>query len=170
MSLSLGFGARFVHQGCGLRKSLYELKKSPRAWFYRFSTSIKSQGYTQGHSDHTLFIKVSKFGKLTVLIVYVDDIVLSSDDTDEILWFKRKMGDEFAFKDLGNLKCFLGMEIARFQVGIFISHQKYTLDLLTETENLPPTTVLLCEAILLLREARSKKLLLGVVLKLNIGP
>ncbi|TYK07542.1 Cysteine-rich RLK (receptor-like protein kinase) 8 [Cucumis melo var. makuwa] len=43
----------------------------------------QSQGYSQGHSDHTLFIKVSETGKIAVLIVYVDDIVLSGDDQAE---------------------------------------------------------------------------------------
>ena len=43
------------------------------------------------------------------------------------------MGNEFEIKNLGNLKYFLGMEVARSKEGIFVSHRKYTLDLLTET-------------------------------------
>ncbi|TYK05138.1 putative mitochondrial protein [Cucumis melo var. makuwa] len=43
------------------------------------------------------------------------------------------MGDEFEIKDLGNLKYFLGMEVARSKEGISVSQRKYTLDLLTET-------------------------------------
>ncbi|KAL0553890.1 hypothetical protein IC582_007794 [Cucumis melo] len=43
------------------------------------------------------------------------------------------MGNEFEIKDLGNLKYFLGMEVARSKEGIFVSPRKYTLDLLTET-------------------------------------
>ena len=42
------------------------------------------------------------------------------------------MEDEFEIKDLGNLKYFLGMEIARFREGIFVSQRKYIIDLLTE--------------------------------------
>ncbi|KAA0060169.1 reverse transcriptase [Cucumis melo var. makuwa] len=42
-------------------------------------------GYSQGHSDHTLFTKVSKTGKVAVLVVYLDDIVLSKDDYAEII-------------------------------------------------------------------------------------
>ena len=66
------------------RKFLYGLKTSSKAWFDRFITFVKSQGYSQGHSDHTLFTKVFKTGKMTVLIVYVDDIVLSGDDQTKI--------------------------------------------------------------------------------------
>ncbi|KAA0043291.1 Cysteine-rich RLK (receptor-like protein kinase) 8 [Cucumis melo var. makuwa] len=80
MSPLPGFEAQFGQQMCKLQKFLYDLKQSPRAWFNRFTTFGKSQGYSQGHSDHTLFTKVSKTGKIVVLIVYVDDIVLTGDD------------------------------------------------------------------------------------------
>ena len=66
MNPPLGFEAQFNNQVCKLRKSLYGLKQSPKAWFNRFSTFIKSQGYNQGHFDHTLFTKVSKIGKIAV--------------------------------------------------------------------------------------------------------
>ncbi|TYK03081.1 ty3-gypsy retrotransposon protein [Cucumis melo var. makuwa] len=69
----------------------------------RFTTFVKSQEYSQRHSDHTLFTKVSKTGKIAVLIVYVDDIVLSEDD-----------------------------QVTRSKEGISVSQRKYTLDLLTE--------------------------------------
>lgn len=42
---------------CKLKKSLYGLKQSPRAWFERFTRAVKEQGYTQAQSDHTLFYK-----------------------------------------------------------------------------------------------------------------
>ena len=118
---------------CKLKKALYGLKQSPRAWFERFSTFVKSQGFIQGHSDHTLFTKRSVSGKVAVLIVYVDDIVLSGDDTAEINKLKQKMADEFEIKDLGNLKYFLGMEVTRSTEGISVSQRKYTIDLLKET-------------------------------------
>ncbi|KAL4025768.1 hypothetical protein IC575_014173 [Cucumis melo] len=127
------FEAQFGQQVCKLQKSLYGLKQSPRAWFDRFTTFVKSQGYSQGHSDHTLFTKTSKTRKIAILIVYVDDIVLTGDDQTEISQLKQRMGDEFEIKDLGNLKYFLGIEVARSKEGISVSQRKYTLDLLTET-------------------------------------
>ncbi|TYK14469.1 Cysteine-rich RLK (receptor-like protein kinase) 8 [Cucumis melo var. makuwa] len=132
----LGFEAQFGQQVCKLQKSLYGLKQSPRVWFDRFTTFVESQGYSQGHFDHTLFIKVPKTGKIVVLIVYVDDVVLTVDDQTEISQLKPRMGDEFEMKDLENLKYFLGMEVARSKEGIFVSQRKYTLDLPTETSML----------------------------------
>lgn len=42
---------------CRLKKTLYGLKQYPRAWFGRFSGSLKKVGYRQSQTDHTLFIK-----------------------------------------------------------------------------------------------------------------
>ena len=58
---------------CRLKKSLYGLKQSPKAWFDRFTKVLKEQSYQQGHSDHTLFYKLSEDLKKTILAVYVDE-------------------------------------------------------------------------------------------------
>ena len=65
---------------CRLRKSLYGLKQSPRAWFDCFSQAMLKHGFKQSQGDHTLFTKHSSSGKVTALIVYVDDIVLTGDE------------------------------------------------------------------------------------------
>ncbi|BFG30843.1 hypothetical protein CerSpe_171170 [Prunus speciosa] len=68
---------------CKFKKVLYGLKQSPWAWFGRFTTAMKKFGYQQANTDHTLFIK-HKVGKVTLLIIYVDDMIVTSDDTVEI--------------------------------------------------------------------------------------
>ena len=65
---------------CKLKKSLYGLKQSPRAWFERFTKSLKLCRFYQSQRDHTLFYKQSSPMKLIVLIVYVDGIIVTSDD------------------------------------------------------------------------------------------
>ncbi|CAN1837958.1 Retrovirus-related Pol polyprotein from transposon TNT 1-94 [Linum perenne] len=118
---------------CKLRKALYGLKQSPRAWFEKFTKAVTSAGYYHCQSDHTLFVKHSKSGKLAILIVYVDDIIITGDDTEEIQQLKQSLAKEFDLKDLGELKYFLGMEVARSKQGICLSQRKYVLDLLKET-------------------------------------
>ncbi|KAA0058903.1 putative mitochondrial protein [Cucumis melo var. makuwa] len=130
MSFPPRFEVQFNHQVCKYRKSLYGLKQSPKAWFDKFTTFVKSQGYTHGHSNHKLFTKRSESRKIVVLIVYVNDIVSSCDDITEITRLKRKMGEEFEIKDLGNLKYFLGMEVSRSSKGISVSQREYTPNLL----------------------------------------
>ena len=121
------------NQVCKLQKSLYGLKQSPRAWFNRFSGEVTNHGYKQSQADHTMFIKHKGMEKLTILIVYVDDIIVTGNDTEEIKRLEGLLAKNFEVKDLGKLRYFLGMEIARSRQGISVSQRKYTLDLLEET-------------------------------------
>lgn len=93
---------------------------------------MRIQGYKHSNADHTLFIRSN--GPLsTFLIVYVDDIVVTGSDTTEIARLKCALGMEFEIKDLGQLRYFLGIEVAHSSKGVFLSQRKYTLDLLSET-------------------------------------
>ena len=125
-----GFSEEF-EQGkvCKLKKTLYGLKQSPRAWFGRFTEVMKKYGYQRSNSDHTLFIKRRK-EKITCLIIYVDDMIITGDDVEEILQLKEHLATEFEMKNLGDLKYFLGIKVLRSGKGIFISQHKYVLDLL----------------------------------------
>lgn len=113
---------------CKLKKSLYGLKQSPLAWFSRFSQVLKKFGYSQSQAYHTLFSKLSQDGRITILSVYVDDIVITGDNHEDIISLKKVLASEFEVKDLGNLKYFLGMEVSRSHKGISVSQRKYTLD------------------------------------------
>jgi hypothetical protein len=62
---------------CKLKKSLYELKQSPRTWFARFTKTVIQYGYSQCQADHKLFVKTSLEKKIAILIVYVDDNILT---------------------------------------------------------------------------------------------
>ena len=117
---------------CKLKKSLYGLKQSPRAWFGRFTKSMKAFGYSQSNWDHTLFLK-RKNKKITALIVYVDDMVVTRNDPMEQSALKKYLSTEFKMKDLGSLKYFLGIEVSRGKSGIFLSQRKYIIDLLKKT-------------------------------------
>ena len=80
---------------CRLKKSIYSLKQSPRAWFDRFTQAMLRFGFRQSHADHTLFIKHSTQGKTTAFIVDVDDIVLIGDDVEEMEKLKEQLAMEF---------------------------------------------------------------------------
>lgn len=65
------------------------------------------------------------------LIIYVDDLIIIGDNLQEIEKLKRK-AIEFEVKNLGQLRCCLGMEVSRSKNGINVSHGKYILDLLID--------------------------------------
>ncbi|XP_070040773.1 uncharacterized mitochondrial protein AtMg00810-like [Nicotiana tomentosiformis] len=94
--------------------------------------ALKLVGYRQSNPDKTLFIK-SEGGKIIALIVYVDDVVLTSNDTEEIKKLQKYLVTMFEMKDLGQLQYFLGIEVSRSNLGISLCQRKYVLDLLTET-------------------------------------
>ena len=94
---------------------------------------MRKYGYHQSISDHTLFLK-HRQGKMTALIVYVDDMIITEDDAEEILRLQELLSTKFEMKNLGGLKYFIGIKVARSQKGIFLSQRKYVLDLLSEVE------------------------------------
>ena len=95
-----------------LKKALYGLKQSPRAWFGRFSPAMRKYGSKKSNSDHTLFLKHQQ-GKVTsLLIIYVDDIIIIGDDEEEITRLQEHLAIEFEMKNLGGFKYFLGIEVA----------------------------------------------------------
>ena len=95
-----------------------------RAWFDRFTKAILKQGYNQTHIDHTLFIQRDK-DNITILNVYVDDIVITGNDKAEMERVMKDLALEFEMKDLRYQRYFLGMEIARNKTGISVSQRKY---------------------------------------------
>ena len=93
---------------CKLQRALYGLKQSPRAWFGQFSLAMKKYGFQQSNSNHTLFLN-HQLGKVTALIVYVDDMIITRNDPKEILRLLKQLDTEFEMKNLGGLKYFLGI-------------------------------------------------------------
>ena len=128
----------FVAQGesglvCRLRRSLYGLKQSPRAWFSRFSSVVQEFGMLRSTADHSVFYHHNSLGQCIYLVVYVDDIVITGSDQDGIQKLKQHLFTHFQTKDLGKLKYFLGIEIAQSSSGVVLSQRKYALDILEET-------------------------------------
>ncbi|KAL2329865.1 hypothetical protein Fmac_017446 [Flemingia macrophylla] len=128
----------FVAQGesglvCKLRRSLYGLKKSPRAWFGKFSHVLGEFGMIRSESDHSVFYCHTSSDMCVYLVVYVDDIVITGNDADKIVQLKKHLFSHFQTKDLGCLKYFLGIEVAQSKAGIVFSQRKYALDILKET-------------------------------------
>jgi hypothetical protein len=130
----------FIHPSfpdhvCHLKKSLYGLKQAPRAWFSRLSNRLLELGFTGSRSDTSLFIFGEGSTKIFILI-YVDDIIVTSPCSDLIDSLISKLQRDFPLKDLGSLHYFLGVEVFHDSRGIFLSQRKYILDLLQKSNML----------------------------------
>ena len=110
-----------------MNKSLYGLKHASRQWFAKFSTTlIQDLGFIQSKANYFLFTRQTNPSFL-IILVYVDDVLVASDNKDEIARFKLLLDQKFKLKDLGDLKYFLRLEIARSNQGIALCQRKYVL-------------------------------------------
>jgi hypothetical protein len=126
-----GYVTKGENKVCRLLKSLYGLNQASRQWFSKFSTTLLDLGFHQSKADYSLFTKVSG-STFVALLVYVDDIILASNDCNAISDLTLLLNNKFRLKDLGNVKFFLGREIAHSSKGIFVSQRKYALDILED--------------------------------------
>jgi hypothetical protein len=93
---------------CLLKKSLYGLKQAPREWNRRLTDVLIQNNFYQSKLDHCLFYRGS-----TYILVYVDDLILISENMKTLELAKTILIQNFHMKDLGPLTFFLGIEIMR---------------------------------------------------------
>uniref|UniRef100_A0A2N9IBP6 Reverse transcriptase Ty1/copia-type domain-containing protein n=1 Tax=Fagus sylvatica TaxID=28930 RepID=A0A2N9IBP6_FAGSY len=117
---------------CLLRRALYGLKQAPRAWFAKFSSIVHQFGFSSSSHDTALFIRRSDKGMI-LLLLYVDDMIITGDDHSGISDFKLFLHQQFEMKDLGHLSYFLGLEVSSDSTGYYLSQAKYASDLLSRT-------------------------------------
>lgn len=129
MTLPKGHPREGENLVCHLQKSLYGLKQASRQWFEKFSSALLEAKFVQSRAEYSLFTKRNGSSFVAVL-VYVDDILITGSDVVAINKLKDFLHSKFPIKDLGFLKYFLGIEVARSSNGIFLSQRKYSLDII----------------------------------------
>lgn len=131
MRMPPGFYSSTPNRVCRLRKSLYGLRQAPRQWFAKLSSKLEAYGFVRSYADYSLFT-YRKGNVFMGLLVYVDDIILAGNDTSACQLFKEYLNACFRIKDLGQLKYFLGIEVARGPKGLFLCQRKYALEIVEE--------------------------------------
>ena len=116
MVLPPGMQSDKPRQVCKLQRSLYGLKQASRQWYAKLSSFLISHVYNQCTSNYSLFLK-HESNSITALLVYITQL----------------LDNAFKIKDLGDLKFFLGFEVARTPTGINLCQRKYALDILNDT-------------------------------------
>lgn len=111
---------------------MYGLKQAPRAWYSTFTSFLLQHGFVNNHSDSSLFVYKTAT-VLTILLVYVDDIILTGNYTSHIDHLIAQMHSAFSMKELGSLSYFLGVSVQPCAQGLFLSQSKYAMEILHKT-------------------------------------
>ena len=98
----------------------------------KFSTALIELSFIQSKADYSLFTR-SNGSSFIALLVYVDDVAIASNNPQVVSSFITLLNDIFKLKDLGPLKYFLGLEIARFADEISVCQRKYALEILEDS-------------------------------------
>jgi hypothetical protein len=114
---------------CRLQKSIYGLKQAPRAWFESFTSQLLHLGFIASTADSSLFIYTNNT-VIAYLLLYVDDIVLTSNTPAYLDHLITQLSTVFDLKDLGSLHYFLGLQVTRDSSGLYLNQAKYANDLL----------------------------------------
>jgi hypothetical protein len=110
---------------CKLDKALYGLKQAPGAWYSRFNAKPTAIGFRTSKADSSLFI-YKKHGVTMFLLVYVDDIIVTSSSSVVVDVVLKDLALEFALKDLGDFHYLLGIQVIKQTDGdITLCQEKY---------------------------------------------
>ena len=111
-----------------MRKAIYGLYQAPQAWYNELCGFLLDFGFINLRSDTFFFI--FHCSNLTILLlVYVDDIILTGTSHGFINQFVTTLANRFSLKDLSALSYFLGVEAISTTEGLFLSKHKYIRDL-----------------------------------------
>jgi hypothetical protein len=127
---------------CHLRRFLYGLRQAPLAWFQCFVSVVTAAGFFASAHDLALFVHVSPHGRI-LLLLYMNDMIITSDDPEYIAFRKAHLSDQFLCLILVFCGTFLGLRSPPRLRVFFLSQEKYIYDLLdcaSLTDNRPAET------------------------------
>ncbi|KAL0453679.1 UNVERIFIED_CONTAM: Retrovirus-related Pol polyprotein from transposon RE1 [Sesamum latifolium] len=166
----------YPHHVCRLKKAIYGLKQAPRAWYGKVAQYFIFCGFKVSNADSSLFIKIESDMHLLVLL-YVDDMIITGNDEAEISTLKNNLSVRFEMKNLGEVGCFLGLEVERSDAGYFISQRSYAKDLLwrfsmgeskEKATPMEPHLKLMKDSGKMLKDAKQFRQLVGSLIYLTI--
>lgn len=120
---------------CRLKKSIYGLKQSARAWNNKITEVLTAGGFKRGSADSCIFSKKILDNFIYVLI-YVDDILIAAYVEQQFEEVEKLLSDNFETKIIGDIKYYLGIEVERNKNGIFYLHQQNYIEKILKFFNL----------------------------------
>lgn len=119
------------HKVYKLKKALYGLQQAPRAWRIKLNQILRSLNFKRCSKEPSLSRKENS-QELLIVVVYVDDLLVTGSSLKAILEFKHEMASNFEMSDLGKLTYYLGIEVLQFEEVIILMQDRYARRILDE--------------------------------------
>lgn len=113
-----------------LNKALYGLRQAPHAWNNHINSLLIRLGFQKCTMEFGIYVKSVAKQSILIIILYVDDLIMTGDSEDEIEEFKRRMKEEFEMTELGNLSYFLGPKLLQTTDGMFLHQRRHINEVL----------------------------------------
>jgi hypothetical protein len=114
-----------------LKKALYGLKQAPRAWNTKLDRELKQMSFKRCQHEQAVYVKKTN-KSILIIVVYVDDLLVTGSKLGEIGEFKKQMQERFDMSDLGKLSYYLGIEVKQEDSSISISQVGYAKKILKD--------------------------------------
>ena len=111
---------------CKLPKSICDLKQASRQWYFKFDKVVTADGFKENIVHQCIYMKVSG-SKYIFLVLYVDNILLPTNDIDLLIEKKQLLFSHFDMMGIGEASNVLGIQIFHDRLsGIMrLSQQTY---------------------------------------------
>ena len=114
---------------CLLKKSLYGLRQARRSWHVKLDGVLKKFGATPSNADPCVYC-LGQEEEILIIAIYVDDILVASQNLKKIAKFKEEILKEFDIRDLGEPKYCLSSEFSRDGNTIAMNQKGYIKEFL----------------------------------------
>ncbi|KRX47242.1 Retrovirus-related Pol polyprotein from transposon TNT 1-94, partial [Trichinella sp. T9] len=116
-----------------LKRSIYGLKQSARAWNTKAREILTTVGFRQSKADLCLYTRKEPSRSMTYVLLYVDDLLIAAENEAVALTVNKQLNKYIEVKDLGEVSYYLGIQIERKLDGTFLIHQKNKIMQLLES-------------------------------------
>jgi len=123
---------------CRLKKALYGLDIAPKCFNIEIDSFLKSQGFEQNKREPCIYTKMNET-LITIILVFVDDFILTGNDTISITDFLDKFTKKYEVKNLGFPSTFVGIEIVKRNDAIFLHQKSYAESIVRQFYTLDET-------------------------------
>ncbi|CAI7803622.1 unnamed protein product [Closterium sp. NIES-54] len=96
-----------------LRRPVYGLRQAPREWHDTLRMTLAALGFAPSTADPSLFLRTDSTLQSFYVLVYVDNLVFATADTEALAHVKSELQKRHMCTDLGELTSYLGLRITR---------------------------------------------------------